>query len=992
MRHWTGLLLLCLTATSVQADLVLARRGQPADTMIVHAADAPESIKLACNELQMYMERMTGVKLPIQDDGGALPTKAILVGKPRYLAELPGCQFPEMKLPDDSFRLKTVGERLVVYGGKRGGMYGVYEILERFGGCRWYSSWCEVVPTLDEFKVPSDLDEQQVPAFLMREPFWFDMFNTEQAYRNKCNGNQMRLTEKQGGKVRFGSGLFVHTMDQLIPVSEFYETHPEYFAEIGGTRRNGYVQRCLTNPDVLKITTERLLARIRKDPTATMYSVSQNDVYNFCTCKECNAMAEKYGGQSGLLIWFVNQVAEAVEKEFPNALIETLAYQYTRTPPVNIKPRHNVVPRLCTIECDFSKPLDVSKYAQNVKFVKDIEGWSSMTDKLFIWDYTTDFANYLCPFPNFGCLQGNVKFFRDNHVIGLMEQGAYQGYHAEFAELRGWILAKLLWNPDQDIAPLYDDFFNGYYGKGAPFIRKYFDELQSLVTGDDKILNIWISPTVGWITDDFLDRALALWDQAEAAVKDDPIRLYNVRKSSIPVFFALYQRMPHGEPAYKWTDTEVQPLMSPKFERVCTELVARYDEADPNGVKRGIHIREGGNAQYQEWLKYVKRAPVVTIKGGGSTAGIAPKLSAQVGFFRDAQGVDLLDSTAGGFCFTNNLGGGFSDIAALEYEVKMQADDRLILDAKKDGLEFVQTVMFKDDKLICGGRIFNESKKDLKIRPFASLALAINASPYFAWKLDDGQWNICALQSGTKLDYMAIGGEEFNGKKTLTIVGSNGQGVEIELALFEDKCERIAIQYHAKGLHLFMIEPVKDFAANGSALCRFILKHVKETVAADVKPADANAPARLVYEDCMIPLQKKPMWGETVIDAEAIDKSAHKLSNSHYEWCIQLRPDMNLLDASKTYTVRARVKVVPKEGATGEAFWAGIYNTSTTEYYGNISVNLKNVQPGYQWYELSAKWPPHGSDYIWMGPPRFTNGKSPVEAVYLDRIEIIENK
>nr|MCR4575609.1 DUF4838 domain-containing protein [Lentisphaeria bacterium] len=384
MKHLTGLLLLCLTATSVHADLVVAHRGQPADTVIVHAADAPESIKLACNELQMYIERQTGVKLPIQDDGGALPKKAILVGKPRFLAELPGCQFPEMKLPDDSFRLKTVGERLVIYGGKRGGMYGVYEILERFGGCRWYSSWCEVVPTLDEFKVPADLDEQQVPAFLMREPFWYDMFNTAQAYRNKCNGNQMRLSEKEGGKVRFGSGLFVHTMDQLIPVKEFYETHPEYFAEIGGTRRNGYVQRCLTNPDVLKITTERLLERIRKDPTATMYSVSQNDVYNFCTCKECNAMAEKYGGQSGLLIWFVNQVAEAVEKEFPNALIETLAYQYTRTPPVNIKPRHNVVPRLCTIECDFSKPLDVSKYAQNVKFVKDIEGWSSMTDKLFI--------------------------------------------------------------------------------------------------------------------------------------------------------------------------------------------------------------------------------------------------------------------------------------------------------------------------------------------------------------------------------------------------------------------------------------------------------------------------------------------------------------------------------------------------------------------------------------------------------------------------------
>ena len=991
MKHLTGLLLLCLTATSVQADLVLARRGAAADTVIVHAADAPESIKLACNEMQMYIERQTGVKLPIQDDGGALPKKAILVGKPRYLAELPGCQFPEMPLPDDSFCLKTVGERLVIYGGKRGGMYGVYEILERFGGCRWYSSWCEVVPTLDEFKVASDLDEKQIPAFLMREPFWYDMFNTEQAYRNKCNGNQMRLSEKEGGRVRFGGGLFVHTMDQFIPVKEFYDTHPEYFAEIGGTRRNGYVQRCLTNPDVLKITTERLLDRIRKDPTATMYSVSQNDVYNFCTCKECNAMAEKYGGQSGLLIWFVNQVAEAVEKEFPNALIETLAYQYTRTPPVNIKPRHNVVPRLCTIECDFSKPLDVSKHPQNIKFVKDIEGWSSMTDKLFIWDYTTDFANYLCPFPNFGCLQGNVKFFRDNHVIGLMEQGAYQGYHAEFAELRGWLLAKLLWNPDQDIAPLYDDFFNGYYGKGAPFIRKYFDELQSLVTGDDKILNIWIAPNVGWITDDFLDRSLKLWQDAEAAVKDDPIRLYNVRKGSIPIYFALYQRMPHDTPEYKWSDTEVSPLLTPKAAYICKELVGRYDEKDPNGVKRGIHIREGGNAQYQEWIKFAKTAPVITIKNGGFTAGIAPEMNAQVGYFRNAEGVDLLDSTAGGFCFANNLGGGFSDIAAIEYEVKMQADDRLVMSATKDGVEFWQSIGFADEGLVCGASIQNLSKKVQKIRPFASLALAINANPYFAWKLDNGQWNVCALQSGTKLDYMAIGGEELKGKKTLTIGGSNLQGVEITLP--EATCERIAIQYHAQGLRLYYIEPAADLALEGKAFRRFILKHVKGTVLYEFKPADANAPARLVYEDCMIPLQKKPTWGETVIDAEAIDKSAHKLSNSHYEWCIQLRPDMHLLDASKTYTVRARIKVVPKENvAEAEAFWGGIYNTATAEYYGNISPKVKDVQPGYQWYVFSAKWPPHATDYIWMGPPRFFNGKTPVEAVYLDRIEIIENK
>ena len=68
----------------------------------------------------------------------------------------------------------------------------------------------------------------------------------------------------------------------------------------------------------------------------------------------------------------MNQVAEQVEKEFPNVWIETLAYQYTRKPPKMIPPRHNVVPSLCTIECDFSLPLDKSPYPQNVRFVEHI--------------------------------------------------------------------------------------------------------------------------------------------------------------------------------------------------------------------------------------------------------------------------------------------------------------------------------------------------------------------------------------------------------------------------------------------------------------------------------------------------------------------------------------------------------------------------------------------------------------------------------------------
>ena len=580
-------------AAMAQTELVLAQRGEAPAYVIVLAADAGESVRFACEELQKTIALQTGVTLPIQDDTKPLPPKAILVGAPRHLAQLEGCVFPVSDKPDDAFSLKVVGPHLVIHGGKRGALYGGCEVLERFGGCRWYASWRTVLPRLEYFAVPAALDETQVPAFLMRESFWVDHFNTEMAYHNKGNGNNMNLEKRHGGKIRFGGGLFVHTLDQLVPADEFYGTHPEYFSEIDGKRQNGYVQRCLSNPDVLRIVTERVKERIRKDPDAGLYSVSQNDVYKFCTCEACHVLAERYGGQSGLLIWFVNQVAEEVEKEFPNALIETLAYQYTRTPPSNIRPRHNVVPRLCTIECDFASPLDVSTLPDNRKFVQDIKGWSGLTDKLFIWDYTTNFQHYLGPFPNFGALQGNLKFFRDHHVIGVMEQGAYQGYHGEFAELRGWILAKLLWNPDQDMEALIDDFMKGYYGAAAPLVRKYFDELQSLVANPDIHFNIWFPPTVPWLTDDFLARATILWEEAEALVNDDPLLRYNVRKSSLPVYYARYKRLEANEKR----DGE-------QFRSVAAELVRHFDETGPAEVgDRPIFIRESGNEEYYNWVK-----------------------------------------------------------------------------------------------------------------------------------------------------------------------------------------------------------------------------------------------------------------------------------------------------------------------------------------------------------------------------------------------------
>ncbi len=521
------------------------------------------------------------MRLPIVTDAGPLPPRAVLLGVTRHTAAVLSAAADAAALGDDGFRIVTRPPHLLILGGPvRGTLYGVYETLERYGGCRWYASWHSVIPQRETFAVPGT-DETRKPAFALREPFWFDLFDGDLAARNKANGNAMRLADRHGGKIRFGGGLFCHTFNPLCPPGEFFDTHPEYFSEIDGKRIKDHTQLCLTNPDVLKIVTARVLERIRKDPTAKLFSVSQNDWRNPCACPACKALDEREGSHAGTLITFVNRVAEAVEREFPEVWIETLAYQYTRKPPKTVRPRRNVVPRLCTIECDFSAPLDQSAYEQNRAFVEDIRGWSAMTDKLYIWDYTTNFRHYTAPFPNVLTLRDNVRFFRDHRVVGLFEQGAYQGRHGDFAELKAWLLAKWLWDPDLPTEPLLADFFAGYYGAAAPLVRQYFDELHTFYRDPaHKPLRIFDDVRNPVLPDAFLERAAALWSQAEAAVRNSPAHAYNVRMGAFPVLYARFSRLPASQPKTVWVTSDPQRYAVPAEHRaLAAELLARFGEA-----------------------------------------------------------------------------------------------------------------------------------------------------------------------------------------------------------------------------------------------------------------------------------------------------------------------------------------------------------------------------------------------------------------------------
>ncbi|HID77179.1 MAG TPA: DUF4838 domain-containing protein [Planctomycetaceae bacterium] len=520
--------------------IVLAERGR-SDYRIVVADDASPSTRHGAEELQHFLEQMSGARLPIVSDTQPMSEAEIILGDNAHLRRL-GVAVDFDSLGPEGYVIHTVGRHLVIAGGRlRGNMYGVYGLLEDHFGCRWFAPGVSRIPRKERLVLPR-LDERQVPVLEYREPFTFDCFDGDWCARNRVNSSSGRLTEKHGGKIRFGSGFFVHTFNRLVPPEKYFAEHPEYFSLVGGKRLKERTQLCCTNPEVVRLCTEAILQAMRGQPDAFVFSVSQNDWHNYCECERCQALARREGTQMAPVLQLVNQVAEAVGKEFPDKAVETLAYQWTRKPPKTMRPRPNVIIRLCSIECCFSHPLESCDSPANRRFCEDIRGWAKVAGRLWVWDYVTDFRHYLLPFPNQRVRNDNIRFFVRHNVKGIFEQDTYNTPHSELAALGGYLTAKFLWNPDYDEATAIREFLDGYYGKAAEPIGKYLDLLHDRVEQQNIHVNIWAPPDSPHLSAALLAEADRLWADAERRVAGRPEVLRRVRISRMSVDYAILER------------------------------------------------------------------------------------------------------------------------------------------------------------------------------------------------------------------------------------------------------------------------------------------------------------------------------------------------------------------------------------------------------------------------------------------------------------------
>jgi len=536
------------------------------DYVIALADDATPAEETAATKLQQYLHQISGATIPIQSETSvSLSAKQILVGAgTRVKALVPEQEWDNLE--KDGFIVRTVGNRLILAGGRpRGTLYAVYDFLERQLGCRWWTPSEKDIPASSAIVV-NDLDATHTPIFAYRgqhttslidDPHTSPIENQEFATILRANGTLQPQTESWGSHNKIIG--WAHTHFELAPPATHFAAHPEWYtnpnngnkpyttsAGITTLPSKGSSQLCLSAPGLIAEVTNRALANIANDPTAGFISITENDNGNYCQCVDCKAKRTTGGSQSAPNLEFVNAIAAAVRNPanpYPNFIVDTFAYRGTVDFPIGIVPDENVLIRFAPLTADWGHPLDSiwngptppltpSQNAQE-NVAENLPAWASATNQIFVWYYASNYKYTMLPYPNFQNLESDFRFFYENRVTGVFVQSdAYTNNVGDFVQMRAWVAAKMLWDPFLSQADLTAEFLDGYYGAAGSYLEEYLTLVQESYLDTER--KLWADESAfSYMTYDVMSQGKLLFDQAEAAVSGNTTLLNRVKRERI---------------------------------------------------------------------------------------------------------------------------------------------------------------------------------------------------------------------------------------------------------------------------------------------------------------------------------------------------------------------------------------------------------------------------------------------------------------------------
>ncbi len=530
---------LALGAQPTAGTLTLAQSGQA--RYRVHVGANADLITLnAAAELARYLQRISGGEfLPLSNDANVLAGPLLIVGRENALTQKLYPNLPYDALGQDGFVIRTVGPHVIIAGATpRGTMYGVNWFLDRKLGVKWLSPAFTYLPSTPTLTVGA-MDERQVPRFAYREVLSAEGQDKRFRAHNLLNGESHgpsflpsppeinswdRSWAAKGGDANFF---------QLLPQERYGKEHPDWYA--GG-------QVAMMNPEVRRIMAESIVARLRQVPDykSVWFDIHDMD-WGWDMDPASKAFADQHGGNpSAPRLDMVIDIANRVRAVLPDAKFSFNAYHWSFTPPQGMQVPDYVLVFPMTVHVDYSTPLNQGR---NLQLGKDIANWNAIAKNVLVWDHITNFSGFIQPTPNIYPIGRSLQWLATlPNVSGYFAEGSWDTAGAEFASLRVWLIARLSWNPKEDVNALVAEYCRYYFGDAGPFIKQYIDLMHAAIAKSGDVLAEKTQVDVAMLNLEFVRAADGLFEKAAAAIAGDPVLLAHVQEARMPVDYVILVR------------------------------------------------------------------------------------------------------------------------------------------------------------------------------------------------------------------------------------------------------------------------------------------------------------------------------------------------------------------------------------------------------------------------------------------------------------------
>ena len=527
---------LLLAASIFSADTVTIVENGKNPAAIVLPAKPSRVESFAAQELAECLQLAAKTRFKIYKQGGKIPagTQIILGRQP----ELP-------QLPEGKFLIKTRGQKLYLYGGGfRGTLSAVHRFLEDGAGLRFLDAWGSIHVPANGRTIKTAIDKVYSEGLPFRSLMTVcytnqpiaDRFLIRRGQNLLNHSRQFSFLNKAGNE---GKGN--HSLHKFIPPQKYFKTNPEFFTMDKKGKRVPGSQLCFASKGLRKEMTKNVIShckssalkKISKDHSVWIEVSAMDAPGKFCFCSGCKALEEKYRTPCGAFFEYLAELSLEVKKEIPGAMVATLLYrkEQTEKPPANLKMPENFLGIFAPVDANFFAPMD---HSSSTDTLKNLRAWCKTASNVWVWYYPDSYGIGNMPFSGLRRSIRDLQLMIDAGITGtFFEHDVTPINSLNFSELESYCFLKMFAGDKTDPEQMIKEFITLYYGKAAPMVEKYFNELENyLKKGAEKgIAGFYACNPIqlGYINKSNLKRWSDDFDKMEQLVKNDPAVLFRIK-------------------------------------------------------------------------------------------------------------------------------------------------------------------------------------------------------------------------------------------------------------------------------------------------------------------------------------------------------------------------------------------------------------------------------------------------------------------------------